>query len=60
MLDLLPLWITLLILFMALLALLVWKLCFGRKHFNEVMEEEVIDHRKKNRGQRAAGIAMKL
>ena len=49
-LDLLPLWIVILILLMALLALLIWKLCFARKHFNEVMEEEVIDRRKKDSG----------
>ena len=48
-LDLLPLWITLCILIMAILAVLIWKFCLSKKNFNDKMEEEVIDHRKKQK-----------
>lgn len=47
--DLLPLWITLCILIMAILAVLIWKFCLSKKNFNDKMEEEVIDHRKKQK-----------
>lgn len=47
--DLLPLWITLCILILAILAVLIWKFCLSKKNFNDKMEEEVIDHRKKQK-----------
>lgn len=44
-LDLMPLWITTGVVFLALVSLLIWRLCLGKKTFSNSVEEEIIDHK---------------